>query len=111
MPNDFFNWGGKLEGFDDGRYVKLSVKKNGQRHYGEHSTVTHKPHGRGVRFGKEGYIYIGYFYEGCYAPGNYILIHSDGGFVVGEGYADSSGQDHEKGIHYFKDGTTKVIAT
>ena len=68
-----------------------------------------KPHGRAIRFSKEGYIYIGYFQDGCYAPGNYILLHSDGGFVVAEGYIDADGQEHERGTHYFKDGTSKEI--
>ena len=107
--NDFFNWGGKLEGYDDDRVVKLRISESGLRHFGEHSNKTMKPHGRAVRFSKEGYIYIGYFQEGCYAPGNYILLHSDGGFVVAEGYIDADGQEHERGTHYFKDGTSKEI--
>lgn len=59
--NDFFNWGSKLEGYEDDRIVKLSVSESGMRHFGEHSRKTSKPHGRAVRFSKEGYIYIGYF--------------------------------------------------
>ena len=109
IHNDYFNWGAPLEGYDNDRIVKFSVSKTGIRHYGEHSKTTQKPHGRGIRFSPEGYIYIGYFFDGSYAPGNYILIHSDGGFVVAEGYVDEQGNEREVGTHYFKDGKTKVI--
>ena len=39
--------------------------------------------GYGINVYKDGTIYVGNWHNGVRAPGNYILLHSDGWFKVG----------------------------
>ena len=63
--------------------------------------------GRGIGIDSFGTIRIGYFANnGKYAPGNYIVIWSDGDFHVGEYYRGADGALDDRYTYYRPDGTT-----
>ncbi len=63
-----------------------------------------KPHGRGIRIDTDGFIYIQYWNNGRYSPGNYIRIFSNGKVVVAECYL-YYGQFYGRGTRYRANGT------
>jgi hypothetical protein len=60
--------------------------------------------GRGIVIADYGYICIEYWEDGCDSTGNYIHIHSDGEFDVGEIYT-KDGMKRRKGTYYKNGGT------
>lgn len=52
-------------------------------------------------------IDFGYFENGAYAPGRYLVIKKDGRFWVGENSRLSEGLMCDKGIKYNTDGTSE----
>jgi hypothetical protein len=64
-------------------------------YYGEVNAVG-KEHGRGIYKFDDGNIVIGYFKNGLRSTGNYIVIHSDGEFRVGESYL-KDGEEWRRG--------------
>jgi hypothetical protein len=73
-------------GFGNHTQVGLKyLKVNGDDFIGEFNS-DNKLHGRGIRIYRDGYIGIQYWNNGSLAPGNYIYIHGDGAFRVGEYY-------------------------
>jgi hypothetical protein len=69
------------------------------KYYGE-VNANGKLHGRGTRIYRYGTILIGYFENGEWrGTGNYIIIHSDGKFDVGELYRNN-GRISSRGTEY-----------
>ena len=73
---------------------------------GEHNAKSGKLNGPGIRITNEA-IYIGYFKDGCSAPGYEISIWMDGRLFFGEFYLDEAGIRKWTGIEYFSDGRTR----
>ena len=107
---DFLRFGGELPCFGK-RFVKYSddpsdnVWAFGQRYFGEWSTDTKKPHGRGIYFYENGQIYIGFYNHGERAPGSYIYIYEDSRLRVGTWQKNSDGKKCYKGTEYKTNGT------
>ncbi len=74
------------------------------KHYGE-LNADGKEHGRGISIEIDSYIRIGYYEHGELSTGNYIIIHSDGKFKVGEIYNKDGGRRGDRGTRYNRDGT------
>ncbi len=82
--------------------IKTRTDSN-SKFYGELNSVG-KEHGRGIFIGNIGNICIGYFENGVLSTGNYITIHSDGKFWVGE-YLKKDGKKSVRYTEYKTDGT------
>ena len=86
----------------------LSLQPRGN-HYSDGSSgfgevnADNKLNGRGILINPSGFIEIGYFDNGGYAPGNYLWIRSDK-LVVGEFYKDQTGKLKFKRTRYYNDG-------
>ncbi len=63
-------------------------------------------HGRGIEIENDVFIEIGYYENGRLSTGNYIYIHSDGVFLVGERYI-KEGERRDRWTCYKTDGTEK----
>ncbi len=63
-----------------GKYTKTDYECT----FGERNETNNKLQGRGICIDTFGSIWIQYWNNGKYAPGNYIKICSDGEFCVGE---------------------------
>jgi hypothetical protein len=61
-------------------------------------------HGRGIKLWNDGAIFIGYYQNGEWSTGNFIYIHDDGVFEVGE-YYRKDGEVRERYTRYMTDGT------
>ena len=73
--------------------------------FGEHNS-SNNLHGRGICIWSSGVIFIGYYDDGEQAPGDYIIIESEGMFIVGTCYLKDGGK-RCKGTHYNTDGSTE----
>ncbi len=62
--------------------LQTKTYPDGEKYFGE-LNGSGKSHGRGIKLDNHGGIWIGYF-EVVYSTGNYIYIHRDGDFRVGE---------------------------
>ncbi len=72
------------------------------KYYGE-LDESGKGYGRGIRIWNDGTICFGYWEDGSGGTGNYIYIHSDGEFAVGERYL-KDGDVRDRGTRYSTDG-------
>ena len=88
------------------RYLKFSDRGSAKL-IGEFSTETNEPNGRCISIYPSGTITLGYFFDGCCAPGSYITVFSTGDFAVGQRYTGADGEIHCKGIQYNIDGSQK----
>jgi hypothetical protein len=62
--------------------------------------------GRGIRIRNDNSIMIGYFEDGGYSTGHYIIINSAWGeFIVEEIYMDDGGRGRFRGTQYYRNGT------
>lgn len=93
--------------------MKYSDKENehgfdeGHQYFGEWSSITKRPHGRGIEINDSFDVYFGYFINGIQADGRYVNIFSIGEFRVGEITHDSKGTKRNKWTNYWTNGTTK----
>ena len=86
----------------------LSLRPSGARYFidkyfGEFD-AKNNPHGRCIQFTTYGDINIGYYNNGD-RFGNFIYIHREGDFDVGEWYLKDDGF-HVRGTRYMPDGTS-----
>ncbi len=72
------------------------------KYYGELNEMG-QAHGRGIKIFSYGDIEIEYYENGRWSTGNYIIIHSDYWFKVGERYM-KDGKRWERGTWYHKNG-------
>ncbi len=83
-------WGKKINVYDylgKQSLTRLQTKTGdfGRKYFGE-LNADGKPHGRGIIIDNYDGIIIGYCENGVWSTGNYIAIHSNGRFSVGEKY-------------------------
>ena len=74
--------------------------------FGEHSNEN-KLKGKGIKVWSDGSISIGCWNNEEDASGDYIEIHSWGGFDVAESYLDQQGERKFRGTQFNTDGTTE----
>ncbi len=85
--------------------LRYSTSSSKCEKIGEHNS-NNNLHGRGIYIHSSGFIYIGYWNNGEFAPGSYIHIFSDGEFRVGESYL-KAGKKWNKYTRYRTNGTTE----
>jgi hypothetical protein len=85
--------------------LKTKTDSEYKYYYGE-VNADGKEHGRGIHILNSGNIYIGYWENGGLSTGNYILIFSNGDFVVGEIYIKDGGR-RNRWTQYNTDGSEK----
>ena len=73
-------------GFGNHSQVGLKYFKDGDYHFIGELNSSNELHGKGISIWSSGIIDIQYWDNGLRAPGNYLTIHRDGRFYVGEYY-------------------------